>query len=365
MVENSRNNKIVIEVKNTEVIIPPKEEKQLTKIDILKKLSPGTGLREGLNDIVKGGLGAIILVSNLRALNVFEGGFRVNCKFSAKRLAELAKLDGGTVLSEDFKKILYVNTLFVPDRSLSTSETGTRHQAAERTAKQTGGIVIAVSERRGAITVYYGDSRYVLQNTEDLLRRATETLQILEKQRDVFDELLVNLNILEITNLISVADICTILQRLEMIRKMANILNEYMVELGREGVIVRMRMREVTKGIDKKRELIINDYLPRPARVKQFFENLSFDGLLDAENIAHLLFGDSSETRIVPKGHRILNKTNLTEEEIRSLINNFKNLEGVLNAEELELQKVLRNRAESFKEELNKLREQVMVGKKI
>jgi len=357
--------KKIIEVKTPEIVAPLKKEKQLTKIDILKKLSPGTGLREGLNDIVKGGLGAIILVGNPQVLNVFEGGFRVNCKFSAKKLAELAKMDGGIVLSEDFKKILYVNTLFVPDRSLSSSETGTRHQAAERTAKQTKSIVIAVSERRGTITVYYGNARYVLQNTEDLLRRATETLQILEKQREVFDELLTNLNVLEVTNLISIADICTVLQRLEMIRKMANIINAYIVELGREGVIVRMRMREVTKGIEKIQEFIIWDYLSRPVKVKQFFDNLSFDGLLDAENIAHLLFGDAPETKIVPKGYRILNKTSLSENEIKNLINNFKDFEGILDAEELELQKILRNRAEGFKEELNKLREQIMMGKKI
>ena len=130
------------------------KETKLNKLDILKKLSPGTGFRTGLNDIVNGGLGAIILVNNPKALSIFEGGFKVNCKFSSKRLAELAKMDGGMILSDDFKKILYVNTLFAPDRFISTNETGTRHQAAERTAKQTGGIVIAVSERRGTITVY-------------------------------------------------------------------------------------------------------------------------------------------------------------------------------------------------------------------
>jgi diadenylate cyclase len=365
MIEGYEDKRAIIKKEESEVIIPPKKEKQLTKIDILKKLSPGTELRDGLNDIVKGNLGAIILISNLRALNVFDGGFKVNCKFSAKKLAELAKLDGGLVLSEDFKKILYINTLFVPDRSLSSSETGTRHQAAERTAKQTGAMVIAVSERKGTITVYYGESRYVLQNTEDLLRRTTETLQILEKQRGVFDELLINLNVLEITNLISVADVCTILQRLEMIRKMAKIINEYIVELGKEGIIVRMRMREVVQDIDKKRELIIKDYLQNSEKIKSFFDDLSFDDLLDSENISKILFGDSSETKITPRGYRILSKTNLEEEEIKMLIHNFIDLDKVLNAEEINLQKILESKVESFKETLNKIREQIMVGKKI
>ncbi len=357
--------KIVIKIQEPNMVEPPREEKKLTKLEILKKLSPGTGLRESLNDIVSGGMGAIILISNPNSLNIFEGGFKVNCKFSPKRLTELAKMDGGIVLSEDFKKILYVNALFVPDRSISTSETGTRHQAAEKVAKQTNGLVIAVSERRGTITVYYGNSRYVLQNTEDLLRRASETLRILEKQREVFDELLINLNVLEVTSLVSIADICSILQRLEMIRKMAQITNEYIVELGREGIIVRMRMREVTKDIDKKREEIIRDYLQKSTKARQFFDNLSFDGLLDAENIANLLFGDSSETKIIPKGYRLLNKLNLNEVEIKTLIDSFKNLDGILEAEENSLRKALKNRSDSFKEEFNKLREQIMLGKKI
>lgn len=354
-----------IEIKTSGVVLPPKEVKSLTKLEILKKLSPGTALRAGLNDIVSGDLGAIILINPPNDTNIFEGGFKVNCKFTSKRLAELAKMDGGIILSEDFKKILYANALFVPDRFISSSETGTRHQAAERTAKQTGGIVIAVSERRGTITVYYGNSRYVLQNTEDLLRRATETLQILEKQREVFDELFTNLNVLEITGLVSVADVCAILQRLEMIRKMSDIINEYIVELGREGIIVRMRMREVTKGIEKIQEFMIRDYVQRPSKVKQFFDNLSFDGLLDAENIARLLFGESPETKIVPKGFRILDKTNLDEAEVRILISNLKNLDGILEADENILRRILKNRFEDFREELTKLREQIMMGKQI
>ncbi|MFA7708106.1 MAG: DNA integrity scanning diadenylate cyclase DisA [Candidatus Pacearchaeota archaeon] len=357
--------KKILKIQGPTMVEPPKEDRKLTKLEILKKLSPGTGLRESLNDIVNGEMGAIILINNSNAANIFEGGFKVNCKFTPKRLSELAKMDGGIILSEDFKKILYVNALFVPDRSLITNETGTRHQTAEKVAKQTNGLVIAVSERRGTITVYYGGSRYILQNTEDLLRRASETLRILEKQREVFDELLINLNVLEVTSLVSIADICSILQRLEMISKMAQIINEYIVELGREGIIVRMRMKEVTKDIDKKREEIFKDYLQKAAKARQFFDNLSFDGLLDAENIANLLFGDSSEKKIVPKGYRLLDKINLTEVELKNLIDAFKNLDGILEARDETLKKVLKNRTESFKEEFNKLREQIMLGKKI
>jgi diadenylate cyclase len=337
----------------------------MTKLEILKKLSPGTELREGLNDILSGEMGAIIVVGNPKTLNVFEGGFKVNCKFNSKRLAELAKMDGAIILSEDFRKILYCNTLLVPDRSISSIETGTRHQAAERTAKQTGSLVITVSERRRKITVYYGNSRYVLKSSEELLRRATETLQILEKQREVFDELLININILEVTNLVSVGDICSLLQRMEMIKKMANVINEHIVELGKEGIIVRMRMKEVTKGIDNEQELVIRDYGLKANRVMQFFDNLSFEGLLDSENIARLLFGESPEVRTSPRGYRILSKTSLNSNEIKILTSNFRNLDAIINADGFKLVQVLKNHSEGFQREISRVKEQIMVGKKI
>jgi diadenylate cyclase len=288
-----------------------KFEKQLMKIEILKRFSSGTGLREGLNDIVKGAKGALILIDNPNTTSVFQGGFKINAKFTSKRLFELAKMDGAIILSMDYKKILYANTLLTPNKNLSSSETGTRHQAAERSAKQTKGIVIAVSERRGVFTIYYGGSNYTLQNTDDLMSRATETLQILEKQREVLDELLTNINLLEFNNLVSVADVCTILERLEMIKKMADIINEYIIELGKDGIIMRMRMREITQGLDKKYEFIVKDYIARPYKARQFFDNLSFEGLLDIDTIAETLFGKSLESSVIPKGYRILSKTSL------------------------------------------------------
>jgi diadenylate cyclase len=365
MAEEEKNNDKAAEDLKGMVVEEKEEEKKLTKLDILKKFSSGTGLREALDDIVQGNRGALIVIANKNSGNVFQGGFRINAKFTSKRLVELAKMDGAIILSDDFKKILFSNTLLTPDRTITTLETGTRHQAAERTAKQISGLVIAVSERKQQITIYYGNSKYVLQNTEELLRRATETLQILEKQREVFNELLNNLDVLEVTNLVSVADVCRILERLEVIRKMANVINEYIVELGREGIIVRMRIREITRGIEKRQEEIIKDYHPRPARVRQFFESLSFDKLLDLETMAKVLFGTALESAIIPKGNRMLSKTNLSKEEINNLIRYLKNLEGVLNAEEQSLERVFKGDAKELQKELSNLREQVIVGKKL
>jgi diadenylate cyclase len=359
------NGKNVIEVPKIKLSEDADKEKLLTKLEILKKLSAGTVLREALNDIVKGGMGALIVVSNPNSYNVFRGGFYVNCKFTSKRLAELAKMDGAIILSEDFKKILYANTLLVPSIEYSSIETGTRHQAGERTAKQINGLVIAVSERKGVITIYYGNSRYVLQDTPELLMRATEALQILEKQRDVFNELIINLNVLEVTNLVSVADVCTVLERLEMIRKMSNIINEYIVELGKDGIIARMRMRELTKGIDEKEEVIIKDYLQRPTRIRHFFENLGFDSLLDLDNLAKVLFGKSLEASVSPKGYRILSKTRLSKDKIENLIKHFKLLDNIFNADVDSLDRVLGVEVDNFQKELSTIREHIIVGKKI
>lgn len=367
MTEENNSKDELIEKKEAELVKSSEkiEEKQLTKIDILKKLSSGTGLREALDDIVDGNNGALIVISNPNLGNVFEGGFKINAKFTSKRLVELAKMDGAIILSEDFKKILYANTLLTPSTSFSTIETGTRHQAAERAAKQIKGLVIVVSERRGQITIYYKNSRYVVQNTEELLRRATETLQILEKQRESLDELIINMNLLEINNLVSITDVCRILERISMIKKMRNIMNEYIVELGNEGIIVRMRMRELTSGIEKEENYIIQDYLPRTNKAKNFFEIVSFEKLLDLENMANVLFGKSLETEVTPKGYRILNKTSLSTDDIERLIKNFKNLGEIFRAEKDELKKILKGSVDKFIKEINTLREHTMIGKKI
>ena len=339
--------------------------KGLTRLDILKRISAGNELREGVNDIVKGGMGAIIVAASPKVMEIARGGFKVNCKFSSKRLTELAKMDGAILVSEDFKKILYANIYLVPDVNLTSIETGIRHQTAERTAKQINGMVIAVSQRKREITVYYGNNRYVLQPTETLLRRATETIHILEKQREIFNELIVNLNVLEITNLVSLADICRVIQRIEIIKKMMNIVNEHLIELGKDGIILRMRMREIIRGLDKEEEMIIKDYKIKSARLHNYFDSLNFEEILDVESIAKNLFKEALEKEIAPKGFRILHKTTLPKPDIDRLVSNFNNLEVLFNADDPQLEKVIGPTYKNFRKEINQLREQILVGKKV
>jgi diadenylate cyclase len=277
-------------------------------------------------------------------------------------------MDGAIIHSKDMKRISYANTHLVPDISFLTKETGTRHKAAERTAKQVKTIVIAVSERKSKVTIYYKDLKYELEETSEILRRAAETLQILEKQKEVFNELLSNLNILEINNLCTTNDVCSVLQRAEMINQISAMVKRYLVELGKEGIIVSMRLKELTKNLNKEKELILKDYFgSKYSRAENVLNNMNFDFLLETQNISRLLFYELHDKSISPRGLRILSKTEILEKDIKLLVGYFKTIDAILNAEDEELLKIFKKQeyVDFFKKEIDSLKEKIMVGKKI
>lgn len=342
--------------------IQEEEIQKIKLIDVLKLVSPGTVLRTAIDDILRAGMGALIVVYSEKVEELMEGGFTIDSPLTSQKIVELAKMDGAVIISQDPKKIMYANVLLVPDISIKTDETGTRHKAAERTAKQAETLVIAVSERRKRISVYHGHLKYTLQDTGEVLSRAIETLQILEKQREIFDELLSNLNILETSGLVVVGDVCSVLQRIEIIMRTAKMVERYLIELGKEGGVIKMRLRELLKNIDKEREFIFQDY---GAEQEDILTEFSFDDLLEAENIAQLLFSLALEDRIYAKGHRILNKMNLEKKNMNELINVFGNLNEILSANEEKLKEILGTETENFQKEFSSLKEQIMMNKKI
>ncbi len=334
-------------------------------MDVLRMVAPGTSLREALDDFLNAKMGALIVLDNGNLEKIVEGGFRVNTKFSAQKLVELAKMDGAIILSKDVKEIITVNTLLFPDISIFTKETGTRHKAAERTAKQANTIVIAVSERKNKISIYYGDVSYQLQRSSEVLRRASETLQILEKQRDIFDEFLSDLNSLELRRHSTVSAVCTVLQRVEIIKRISEVVQRYLVELGKEGMVVRMRLKELMGGLQKEEELILKDYFGSAhSSSLEILEKMDFDFLLEPMNISRLLFEELHDKEISPKGIRLLGKTNLLERYVDILIGNFENLSEILNASNEDLLKVLESEAmlSFFREEIYNLKEKVNLG---
>lgn len=360
------------EIQNPEEIFMPftKEnaegEPEKDFMDVLKMVAPGTSLRIALDDFLNAKMGALIVLDNGNVEPLIDGGFRVNTKFSAQKLVELAKMDGAIILSKDAKDIIYANTLLSPDVSIPTKETGTRHKAAERTAKQTNSIVIAVSERKNKISLFYGDSSYQLQRSSEILRRASETLQILEKQRDVFDELLSDLNSLELRRHSTINDVCSVLQRVEIIKRISELVQRYLIELGQEGVIVKMRLKELMGGLQREEEMILKDYFGQNhSSSLEILEKMDFDFLLEPMNISRLLFEELHDKNISPKGLRLLGKTNLLERYVDLLIGNFYDLSTILGASNEELLEVLGSEAmlSFFREEIYNLKEKVNLGK--
>ena len=337
-------------------------------LEVLKIFSPGTAIRTALDDILRARMGALIIVDKEGLSSIVEGGFRVNCRFSAQKLVELAKMDGAIILSKDLKKILYANTLMTPSARIGTKETGTRHKAAERTAKQFGTIVIAVSERKNKITLYFNEEGHFLEKTSEILRRAAETLQILEKQKEVFNDLISHLNVLEMTNLTTTRDVCGVLQTMENVRRISENVKRYLIELGKEGTIVSMRLKELTRNLAKERELILKDYFgSRHSRADELLKNINFDFLIETSNISRILFGEMTDKPISPKGLRILNKTNLLEKEIKVLLDHFGGLEKVFDLDREAILGAFKNEniTDSVTRDLKNLKEKILVGKSL
>jgi len=206
--------------------------KDETVTDILKLIAPGTNIREGLENILKAKSGALIVIGDSKeVLDIVDGGFRIDEEYTSSRLYELAKMDGAIVLSSDLKKILYANAQLIPSSNIATRETGTRHRTAERTAKQTGELVISISQRRSIITIFKGNFRYVLEDTSKVLTRANQALQTVEKYKKVFDNKLEVLNEYEFNDIVTLDNVITAIQRAEMVMQIVKEIESQIFEL--------------------------------------------------------------------------------------------------------------------------------------
>jgi len=306
--------------------------------NILKFVSPGTHFRSALDGALQSKRGALIVVENENTAELFDGGFRIGARFTPQRLIELTKMDGAIVLSKDLKKIDYANVLLVPSSKFKSIETGTRHKAAERTAKQAKTLVIAISEKKEQITLYYKNIRYPLINTGDLLRKANEHIQLLEKQRKLFDNFVEKLNHSEIKNYFDLKIAINVVQKGKLIQKVVKELERYSIELGGESTLIKISLKEIWMGVQKETDLVIKDYskvgLKRSA---EFLDELNYHEILSEEKIAMALGYESSNFSAGSiKGWRILSKTLLSEDEIDKIINYLGdgNLKTLLESDE-------------------------------
>jgi diadenylate cyclase len=373
MEEENEKEGVNVETKEVELFVPKKDEVQVDVeekdfFDVLKMVAPGTSIRAALDDLLNAEMGALIVLDNGRIKGLFEKGFKIYCKFSSQKLVELAKMDGAIILSRDAKKIYYANSLLTPDPKIITKETGTRHKAAERISRQGGAVVIAISERKRKITLYYGDKRHELNKSSEVLRRASENMQILEKHRESLDESITDLNVLELQKMVTIHDVSKVIQDFEILKKISEVIKKHLIELGREGTIVSSRLKNLTRGLEKEEEFVLKDYvLQNYAEVEKSLEKLGIDELTDTQDISAILFNEITDRKISPRGVRILKKTNIPERYIDSLVANFGSLDKILSARYEDLLKVFQNEGmvDFFKEELYGLREKISRGKKI
>lgn len=346
--------------------------KETEVTQILKLIAPGTPIREGLENILKAKTGALIAIGDSKEmLELVDGGFSINEDYTSSRLYELAKMDGAIVLSKDLKTILFANAQLIPDASITTKETGTRHRTAERTAKQTGELIISISQRRNIITVFKGEFRYVIEDTAKILTKANQALQTVEKYKKVFDGKLSILNEYEFNDIVTLDNVITAVQRAEMVMKMAEEVQKSITELGEEGRLVQMQLDELVGELEKEELLIIKDYIaPRkkrtPVKVLDEIMNLEYEDLMMSQTIAKILgyeiFDNYEEVGVYTKGYRILNKiprmpTNIVE----NLIKQFKSFQHILLADIPELDDVDgigEVRARTIKQSLKRMQEQ-------
>ena len=232
----------------------------------LALMAPGTALRDGLERILRGRTGALIVLGYDRVVeSLCTGGFPLDVEFSATRLRELCKMDGAVVLSSDGTRIVRAAVHLMPDPSIPSEESGTRHRTAERVAKQTGHPVISVSQSMRIIGLYVNGQRHVLDDSAAILSRANQALATLERYKLRLDEVSGTLSALEIEDLVTVRDAVAVVQRLEMVRRIADEIAGYVVELGTDGRLLALQLDELMAGVEMDRTLVIRDYLPGAA----------------------------------------------------------------------------------------------------
>ena len=340
-------------------------------INILKLIAPGTEIREGLENILKAKTGALIVIGeNKEVMDLVDGGFNINVDYTSARLYELAKMDGAIILSSDLKKILFANTQLVPSQSIQTQETGTRHRTAERVAKQTGNIVISISQRRGIITIYQGDNRYVLEDTSRVASEANQALQTVEKYKKVLDNRLNLLNEYEFNDIVTLQIVIETLQRAGMLMEVVDEVERAIYELGTDGRLIEMQLEELTDGIEKENDLIIKDYAKTKNLDKAIekIKNMSHEELLIPTNIAKALGFSTQdsydEVSVNTRGYRILSKIpRMPSNIVENLVKNFKSFPNLLqaNIEELDaVDGIGEIRARTIKRALKRMQEQFM-----
>jgi len=349
--------------------------RNLALTEALALVAPGQPLREGLDRILKANRGALVIVGDdPSVLAVCSGGFLLDAEFSPQRLSELAKMDGAIIMAADTSRIARANVHLMPESSIPTSETGTRHRTAERVARSVDVPVVSVSASMSTIAMYRNEHKHSLQPIGWLRDRATQALATLQRFRSRFDVALAALSAHEVEDTVSVRDVVEVLQAGEMVARIADEVEGYLVELGEDGRLVRLQLGELSEGVEQSRRLVVRDYVRTGGKVSaaqsvdtvfNALQALSTDDLLEVRKVMAALGMPASaadpHAGLEPRGYRLLSRLpRFSEAVIDRIVGQFSGLQQILRASVTELEQVGgigESRARSVKSGLARLAE--------
>jgi diadenylate cyclase len=340
-------------------------------VSALQMIAPGTLLREAIENIVRARTGALLVFADEDEIKpIISGGIDIDAALRPMILYELAKMDGAILLDRAGTHIIHANVQLMPDASIESQETGTRHRTAERVAKQLGAVAISISAARDVVTIYIDQIRYIMDPIRVILSKADQALQTLERFKYRLNQVMATLSVLEFQERVTLFDVTTVLQRTEMVLTLSHLIERYMIELGAEGRLVELQTEELLRNVREDRIAVLADYLPDPTpqrleAAREALIAMPSDELISLDSVGMILGYAPSEnvleTHVHPRGLRMLQKIpRLSQEAANSVLKRFDELQAILKApvdELAALEGVGPSRARDIKEGLLRLRD--------
>jgi diadenylate cyclase len=336
----------------------------------LDMVAPGTPLREGIDNIVHARSGGLIVIGEPEEISfLFSGGIKLDIDYTPGLLYQVAKMDGAIVLDKEAERICWANVQLMPDPTIVSMETGTRHRTADRVSKQTSSLAISISERREVVSLYLEGMKYILQDIPTVLSKANQGLATLEKYRARLDQVSARLTALEFQGGGALHDVLAVMQRAELVTRMAAEVERYIIELGAEGRLIETQLEDSVVGVTADRAALVRDYsIDGSERAAddalKALTSLPHPDLLDFGRLAELLGYDRKvntlDCVVSPRGYRILGWIpRLPRLVVERLIQRFGGLEEILAASEVDLAEVegVEERALEIREGLRRLQE--------
>lgn len=327
----------------------------------LTQLLPGEPLRIGVDLIADKKSGALIVIGSSAKLDkISSGGVDlIDCEYSPEMLSELAKMDGAIIVDQFVTKIIKANVHLNPSDTLSTTQTGTRHRTAERTAEETNLTVITVSEESSLVKVFTNSETTELEEPSVILGRVNESLQSVDRMRRRFDDAVAELGELEIENSLTNQQVLEVIQRGELLTRLAKQVRSEALRLGGEAGLVLIQIDSLESGVTNTLNLVLKDHLPAKkyrniAKAIDEISRQTYEELNDIDYLGSVLGKLPLDDLSTPKGYRVLARLpNLPENLHDSIIQKFKTLPKLLSAspEKLyEIEGIGRGRAQQLRD---------------